>query len=340
MKRSSLTVMFIMHSCIFLVLILILIAHNPLNDHNVFAESPSFSIQEINSGIHNGIQIDGLTHAQTKPDYKGLLDSSSDIQRVTYFSDGKTLNATMWLGGGVKQNPSLYGASAAVYGELIDADNNPSTGKYGVDYQQEIQWSNLTNSWNRLFVQYSSPSNLRTLDTEKNYSGFFQNNQKYVLLPLNLKSITSPDRFRVLYYAILIYNESRILLDLTPWIDIPPSQYTFSTTPDPILITQGQQKDVGIQLRLSSGILPKLVDFTPYQNYSSINVKFNPDKLDVSSIGVAPIPLRLEATSNAQIGKYTIPILLNMSTGSIFPSKFIQLGRPKCFNSYSRIPEY
>ena len=322
MKRSSLTFMFIMHSCIFLILILI--AHNPLNDHNVFAESPSFSIQEINSGIGNGIQVDGLTHAQTKPDYKGLLDSSSDIQRVTYFSDGKTLNATMWLGGGVKQNPSLYGASTA--GVLIDADNNPSTGKYGVDYQQEIQWSNMTNSWNRLFVQYSSPSNLRTLDTEKNYSGFFQNNQKYVSLPLNLKSITSPDRFRVLYYAVLIYNKSRILLDLTRWIDIPPSQYTFSTTPDPILITQGQQKDIGVQLRSSSGILPKLVDFTPYQNYSSINVKFNPDKLDVSSIGVAPLPLRLEATSNAQIGKYTIPILLNMSTGSIFPSKFIQLG--------------
>jgi hypothetical protein len=87
-----------MHSCIFSILILILIAHNPLNDHNVFAESPSFSIQELNS-IHNGILVDGTTHAQRKPDYKGLLDSSSDIQRVTYFSDGKTLNATMWLGG-------------------------------------------------------------------------------------------------------------------------------------------------------------------------------------------------------------------------------------------------
>lgn len=131
--------------------------------------------------------------------------------------------------GGVKQNSSLYGTSAAGYGELIDADNNPSTGKYGVDYQQEIQWSNLTNSQNRLFVQYSSPSNLRTLDTEKNYSGFFQNNQKYVLLPLNLKSITSHDRFRVLYYAILIYNKSRILLELTPWIDIPPSQLLNNT---------------------------------------------------------------------------------------------------------------
>jgi hypothetical protein len=44
-------------------------------------------------------------------------------------------------------------------------------------------------------------------------------------MPLDLKSITSPDKFRVIYYAILIYNESRILLDLTPWIDIPASIY-------------------------------------------------------------------------------------------------------------------
>ncbi|HYT44854.1 MAG TPA: hypothetical protein VEP90_21180, partial [Methylomirabilota bacterium] len=249
-----------------------------------------------------------------------------DIQRVTYFSDGMTLNATIWLGGAVKQNPSLYGASTAVYGVLIDADNNPLTGKYGVDYQKEIQWSGITHSWSSLFVQYSSPTNFRTLDVEKNYSGFFQNNQKYVLLLLNLKSITSPDRFRVLYYAILIYNESKILLDLTPWIDIPPSQYTFSTTPDPVLITQGEQKDIGVQLRSSTGILPKLVDFKPFQNYSNVKVIFNPNKLDVSSIGFAPVPLRLEVPSNAQIGKYTIPILLNMSTGSIFPSKFIQLG--------------
>src|SRR6266516_3961041 len=180
---------------------------------NFFAESPSFSSQEINTGIHNGIRVDGIKDVQTTADYKDSFDSSSDIQRVTYFSDGKTLNATIWLGGAVKQNPSLYGASTAVYGVLIDV--------------------------------------------EKNYGGFFQNNQKYVLLPLNLKSITSPDRFRVLYYAILIYNKSKILLDLTPLIDVPPSQYTFSTTPDPLLITQGEQKDIGVQLRSSTGILHK-----------------------------------------------------------------------------------
>jgi hypothetical protein len=57
--------------------------------------------------------------------YNWPLASPSDIQRVTYSSDGLTLNATIWLGGGVEQYPSLYGVSTAVYGELIDADNNP-----------------------------------------------------------------------------------------------------------------------------------------------------------------------------------------------------------------------
>jgi hypothetical protein len=91
------------------------------------------------------------------------------------------------------------------------------------------------------------------------------------------------------------------------------------------VITQGQQEDVGVQLQSSNGLLPKLANFTPYQNYSNIAIKFNPFGLNVSSFGVAPVPLRIEASNNAQIGTYTIPVLLNLSTGSVFPSKFIQL---------------
>ena len=306
-------------------IIIAIVTLSSFQTFNAFALSPSFSTQEVDTGVHNGIQINGIKHEETKPNYNLPIAASSDIQRVTYFSDGRILNTTLWIGGGFERKPSLYGVSTAVYGELIDADDNPSTGKYGVDYQQEVQWSNKTNSWNKIFVQYSSPLNNRTLSIEKNYTGFFQDNEKYVLMPLDLKSITSPDKFRVIYYAILIYNDSKILLDLTPWIDIPPSQYTFSTTPNPIVITQGQQEDVGVQLQSSSGLTPKLANFTPYQNYSNVLVKFNPNRLKLSSFGVAPLPLRVQASSNAQIGKYTIPVLLNLSTGSVFPSKFIQL---------------
>jgi hypothetical protein len=39
-------------------------------------------------------------------------------------------------------NPSKEGANNIVYGILIDVDYNPTTGKFGVDYQREIQWNN------------------------------------------------------------------------------------------------------------------------------------------------------------------------------------------------------
>lgn len=312
-------------SVILAILVSAIITSALLGCCKVYADSPSFSRQEMNPRTHNGIQLNVINHVQTKANYKNTLDNSSDIQRITYFSDGKILNTTVWLGGGTKLDPSKYGASAVVYGMLIDSDDNPATGKFGVDYQKEIQWTNKTKMWNLLMVEYSSPTNYRTLDVVKNYTSFSENNQKYVLLPLNLKEITSPDRYRVLYYAIIIYNESKMLLDLTPWIDIPPPQYSFLTTPNPIVIQQGDQENIGVQLKSSAGPPPRVVGLIPSQNYSNVKVIFNPDRINSSSFGVAPAPLRIQVPSSAQIGQYAIPILVNIFAGSLFPSKIIQL---------------
>jgi hypothetical protein len=49
------------------------------------------------------------------------------------------------LASGFRENPSANGSNVAViYGILIDADSNQETGKEGVDYHIEIQWTNET----------------------------------------------------------------------------------------------------------------------------------------------------------------------------------------------------
>ena len=73
-----------------------------------------------------------------------------------------------------------------------------------------------------------------------------------------------------------------MLLDYTPWIDIPPTQYSFATSPNPVVVTQGEQQDIRVQLKSSNGISAKVVSFIPSQNYSAIKVLFNPDKLNAS----------------------------------------------------------
>ena len=94
-----------------------------------------------------------------------------------------------------------------------------------------------------------------------------------------------------MFYAIVVYNNnSKIVVDLTNWVDIPPPEFTISTLPDPVVLRQGEQKDIGVQLKSSSGITTTAVGFTPAENYSNIKVEFNPDRVNRSSLGGAGAP--------------------------------------------------
>jgi hypothetical protein len=322
-----------------------LIAVNIVLSCEVDAQLQSFPRQEITVGSRDGLQLNGTANTQTKADYKGRLDNSSDIEKVTYFSDGKSLNATLWLGDNVTKNPSTNGANTVVYGALIDVDNNPTTGKFGVDYQKEIQWTNETQQWNSFLAEYSSPNHFRILELQRNDSVVFEEDQKYIPVSFYLDSITSPQKYKVLYYSVVAYgNNSKIVVDLTGWLDIPPATYTFSTLPGPLTIRQGEQMDIGVQLKSSSGVPPNAVGFIPSTNYSGIKITFNPsNSSNMSSIssnmsplssnmssisspffGIAPAPFTIEVPKDAQVGQYSIPVMVNISSGSLFPSKLTE----------------
>lgn len=176
---------------------------------------------------------------------------------------------------------------------LVDVDNNPATGKFGVDYQKEIQW--MDGQWDSFLTEYSSPSHSRILELRRNET--VEQDQNYIPLSLYLDSITSPQKFKVLYYAAVFYrNNSKIVVDFTDWLDIPPATYTFSTLPSPLIMRQGERMDVGAQLKSSSGITPNAVGFSPSEKYSGIKLIFNPNKslnrssASSTSSNVAPTP--------------------------------------------------
>jgi hypothetical protein len=286
--------------------------------------SPSFARQEVNDEIHDLKQFAGIEDSNNSRektnDYSNnnSLSEAVDIQRISYSSDGNFLNATLWLGGsGVKENPLSYGANMMAYGMVIDADNNEKTGKAGFDYQVEIQWSNGT--WHRTFLEWGSDNSYRILNVDQNYSGFFRNNQNYVLLYLDLNTIVTPRNYKLMFYSTALYGKSNFIYDLSSIIDIPPPQYNVLTIPNPVVLRQGEQKIIGVQLKSTTGSIPQVINFTVEEHQSNIDVNFNPDKANVSSFGVEPAPFMITAPKEAQIGQYTIPLLANVSTGSSFP---------------------
>lgn len=89
---------------------------------------------------------------------------------------------------------------------------------------------------------------------------------------------------------------------------------------------QGEKMDIGVQLKSSSGVPPQSVRFFPSENYSNIEVIFNPDRTSNStSFGLSPAPFRIQVPQDAQVGQYSIPVMVNISSGSLFPSEFIEL---------------
>jgi hypothetical protein len=307
---------------------------------NVLADSPSFSRQEVRDDVRDGINVNGLAGTQKRDDYKDTLDNSTDIQKITYLSEGKNLNATLWLGGGnFMENGALEGAKALVYGMLIDVDSNPKTGFQGVDYQQEIQWTNSTNTWNLFLGEYRSvddPSGknpvdyLKILDIKQNHTGFFVDHEPYVTSSLPLEDLAFPNKFQVMYYAIVIYDYSNMLVDLGSWIDIPPPDVTISTLPNPVVIRQGEQENVAVQLKSNEGFISQVVKFLPINNYSKIDIEPNnitSEQLvaEPSLSNNGPTTFKIKAASDAAIGEYTIPVLANISTGAVFPSQFLKI---------------
>ena len=313
----------LLSKCIMPLLVILLIIVEIFVPVLLYAEaekaSPSFARQEVNDEMHDVKQFVGIeNNSQKRDDYKNALSESIDIQRISYSSDGIFLNATLWVGGsGVKENPSLYGANLLAYGMLIDADNNEKTGKAGFDYQVEIQWSNGT--WHRTFLEWSSDNNYRILNVDQNYSGFLRNDQNYVLLSLDLDTIVSPNSYKLMFYSTAMYGKSIFIYDLSSLIDIPPPQYTVLTLPNPVVLRQGEQKIIGVQLKSTTGLIPELINFIIEEHQSNLEVEFNPDKLNISSFGVEPAPFKIALLKNAQIGQYTLPLLANISTGSSFP---------------------
>jgi hypothetical protein len=62
-------------------------------------------------------------------------------------------------------------------------------------------------------------------------------------------------------------------------------------------------------------------------NDSGIKWEFNPDRQS-RSFSIEPELFKINVPKNAQIGQYSIPVLVNISTQSNFPEKFFVTSHP------------
>lgn len=263
-----------------------------------------------------------------------------DLKLVSYISDGKTLNATLWLHSPLIVNNKLIPtAIESRYGLLIDADSNPTTGWDGVDYEFYIIAKKSNNTagitCERVFVQHSAIDLSRKTSGPVDCAEYLENNNSFVFISLDLEKLSFPNQYRIISYAnVLDATESRGItntVDFTNWLEVPLTSFSIKTFPERIELTRGEQKEVTFQIRSSANILYNVTNIYQLENSPYLESVFPTHQY---RFGIVPTPITIRASEDAPIGEYSLPLIANISlTNSSFPSIFRNIDIPKTQSS-------
>jgi hypothetical protein len=263
-------VLLILFSSAFLVSMIILLGVDAL------AQSPSFVREEFRDN---------------RSDWGGEnAEGPIDINEVSYFSDGKTLNFTLWFD--ILSENFDFNSTPLRYGMYIDVDNKNTTGwtPEGFDYGLALDKKNRT--WITEFSEYPSPYvQVKTIrNATANTFGKADTGGAdlgYAKLSLNLRDINYPKNYKVVLYARK-HQEG----DYTDWRLIPSPKVNFAFYPNPVEIAQGEEKNVEITLKSNAAIGSQIQIFSNESNGISTHYPSNTFHLAPNEFSLYQPPLR------------------------------------------------
>lgn len=233
-----------------------------------------------------------------------------DMTAVSYFSNGESLNATIWLSGPFQEIPKPF-VRLPIYAMWFGIIQ-PHDIQSKVDYTNLIEWNYVNSTWAKTIQEVSS-NDTRIIIQNKNYTKFFDNvgNKGHVNLSLDLPSVTSPAEYFIIFALFdgIIYRGNVCgLLDITDTsFYVPPPIFRASVSPAPIELRQGEEKTAELRLNSSSLVKP-LVHFTLTQLPKDIEVSIKPNKTYATPAGITTSLIDVKASDRARSGPYTIQI--------------------------------
>ena len=259
-------------------------------------------------------QYDTKEPAIPKGAFAPFVMGVTDIEAVSYFSDGKILNATLWTYFPFINKPIMY--EQVNYGMLIDSDFDKSTGYGGIDYLFQIGWNNNTKRWDKNLWELSPTGVQQTLIDEHTFTGFYEQQKAYVVLPLNLSYLNYPSKYKITFYAeVKKKDQDGFLTDFTRTVAVPPLKLSISTIPTSLTIRPGESKDITLRINSTNGFEPTVYLSTSNNKSGDITSALKFDKIRIPSYGVASIPMRISSKEDTPSRTYTIFIFAN----STFP---------------------
>ena len=234
-----------------------------------------------------------------------------EMTGVSYFSDGRYLNATIWLSAPFQEIPQpivripQYGITIGI----IQPYNMTVTS----DYITFLQWNFVNSTWTRTTMDFLG-NDSRTLAQDKVHRISFDNtgNRGKVDLSLDLQRISSSDQYLLLFSLFdgtIQKGNACGFVDVTEnAVQIPPPEFVISTFPAPLEIRHGEVKTIEMRINSTArnNAFVKLgVVHNSEQIPAGMNITIEPDETNMTADGVATSHINVKVSEQVPPTSYS-----------------------------------
>ena len=245
-----------------------------LSNYNYsFALSPSFPRQYIGEPPYADWQAYALT---SRANCSAVADINfPQIEAITYVSDGRFLNATLWLDGPFNERIPVDNNFLIQMGGYFMAVKVVSTYRSeGFDYMLTVDSGSHTTRWIRDLKELSSNDSRSLEDPDINPIGFFDNSpgnpalrekgKGHVNLSLDLEKINFPQQYIVLFGTtfgrIDLLRGGCIFADLADTVAYaPPPEFAALILPNPVIMRADEEKTITLTVNSSISVPSSLI---------------------------------------------------------------------------------
>lgn len=305
--------------------------------NDIFALSPSFPLQVITNN-HNQwsvVQVPQKIQKTFFPIPSGKIKLAKNISEcnmhqryprppgisaVSYISNGKTLNATLWLSNPLIQPPSNASAwwhppfteipwYSIRYVMSIHVISVYDTGN--ADYAIEIGWKN--NTWTKT-TSLISPlgDDQKVLNQNNNYP--VPLGKTYIDLSFDLGPLNYPNLYDILFYVTDVYVKDGQLCrmtDVASRVYVPPPEFSITAQPNTVSLRSGDERNV--ELKVTSSIAIKSQVSLLLNSPKYIQTSIIPNETSLPPNGLVTPSLSIKVLDRAMPRLYTLPIVANFS---------------------------
>lgn len=347
---------------ILLVIIITLAIVSGIQFYNVFAESPSFSRDQLNDKLtisesdmkneqFSDLPFDIQTDSGNIDDEYNSTDLIDDlpvnILSATSISDGRFLNGTLWLSTPIyKQRHLDYVSSNLSFNMYISFVSSPNY-VYGIRIvpERDGTWTKVI--WENEPYHSLSENNMytnKTLQTIHNYTGFFENGNRYIDLDLDLGTLGFPDSYFI-EYNTSANNNGTSLNDLLIMRTTVPTltnlvKFYWPNFLNPIELRAGEEKSIDVLVKSTDLYTDIFNIISDADETDSFIIDFDPSRIYIPHNGLTQTKLIIKAPNNISSGHYILPVQRqSLTSGGVLDSPNNETINVEILPPYSTLEE-